>query len=275
MTETIAVLEGSLNSPRVCRITLDHPWQWLIKGWHDTLKTPLQSLFYGVLFIIMGYLLTWMLQEHFHYALALSAGFFLVGPFLAMGLYDLSRRIERNEVLEPGLSLWLSMLAWRTNLLSILIFGIIIGLIMVFWVRLSAVLFAAIFVESAASTASSVAAELFFSGDGLKFLIVFTSVGALFALLVFCISVVSIPMLMDRKVDPVTAIVTSLLAVRVNTIPMVLWASLIIIFTGAGLITAYLGLAVTMPLIGHATWHAYRDLVLPETPSAETTVVSQ
>ena len=91
--------------------------------------------------------------------------------------------------------------------------------------------------------------------------LIFVLVGAIIAAAVFAISVVSIPMMLDRKTDFVTAVLTSLTAVRANPGPMVLWAALIVIFTGIGLLTFYLGLALALPLIGHATWHAYRDLV--------------
>ena len=104
-------------------------------------------------------------------------------------------------------------------------------------------------------------AQLFFSGSGLTFLAIFTLVGAVMAAIVFSISVVSIPMLLDRKIDFITAVLTSLSAVRANPAPMALWAALIATFTGIGLVTFYLGLVITLPLIGHATWHAYRDLV--------------
>ena len=104
-------------------------------------------------------------------------------------------------------------------------------------------------------------AQLFFSGSGLVFLIVFTLVGAVIATAVFVISVVSIPMMLDRKTDFITAVLTSITAGRANIVVMMLWAALLTVFTGIGLITFYLGLAIVLPLIGHATWHAYRDIV--------------
>ena len=97
MAQSIPVREGSLTSPRVRRITSEAPWHWLEAGWRDMLKTPLASLFYGLVFVIMGYYLTNMVAEHFHLALALTAGFLLVGPFLAMGLYDLSHCLEQGK----------------------------------------------------------------------------------------------------------------------------------------------------------------------------------
>ncbi|MCP5420822.1 MAG: DUF2189 domain-containing protein [Gammaproteobacteria bacterium] len=256
MVETIPVIEGSLTTPRVRRITLDHPWQWLMAGWKDTLRTPFASLFYGAAFVFMGYFVTFIVTQSFQMALALTTGFMLAGPFLAMGLYDLSRALEKDET--P--SLFQSLFAWRHNLMAILLFGIAIGLIMIIWARLSALLFAAIFLDTTSSVDSS-AANIFFSGDGLVFLLVFAAVGAVLSLLVFSISVVSIPMMLDSDTDVITAVATSVLAVKVNVGPMILWAALIVVFTGVGLATFYLGLAITMPLIGHATWHAYRDIV--------------
>lgn len=256
MTQSIPVLKNRMKTPRVNLITMDYPWQWLMAGWRDTLKTPVGSLFYGIIFVAMGYYLTSMVEGEFHMALALGAGFFLVGPFLATGLYDLSRRLERGE---PA-SLGHSIVAWHSNVTPILIFGVAVGILMIFWARLSAVLFAVLFVGST-PTVDSTAANIFFTGDGLIFLIVFTVVGAVLAGLVFTISVVSIPMMLDHGVDFFTAVITSIAAVKANPGPMILWAALIVVFTGVGLATFFLGLAITMPLIGHATWHAYRDLV--------------
>jgi len=259
MAESIPVIHSSLDSPRVRFITMDHPWQWLLAGWRDTLKTPFASFFYGAVFVVMGYFLTTMIVQSFHLSLALGTGFLLVGPFLAMGLYDLSRRLENNE--PPDLLG--SMLAWRHNTMGLLLFGIAIGFVMIIWARLSALVFTLIFIDADPEVAST-ASQIFFSGDGLDFLMVFAAIGAILAFGVFSISAISIPMLLDRQIDVITAVLTSLTAVKLNPGPMTLWAALIVVFTGVGLATFYLGLALTLPLIGHATWHAYRDLVEPE-----------
>lgn len=131
---------------------------------------------------------------------------------------------------------------------------------MIVWARLSALLFGVI-VGGNNLTLDGSTAQLFFSGSGLAFLLVFLAVGAIVAAAVFAVSVVSMPMMLNRKTDLITAVLTSLAAVRANPAPMLLWAALIVIFTGIGLLTFYLGLALALPLIGHATWHAYRDLV--------------
>lgn len=256
MVTSIPVIENSLTTPKVRVVSINQPWEWLGAGWKDLWQVPAASIPYGLIFMVMGYLLVYLVDAQFQYALALTTGFLLAGPFLAMGLYDLSRRLEAGEPATMGRVL----MAWRRNPLPILMFGGLIGLLMIVWVRLSAVLFGVI-VGGRNLTLDSSVAQLFFSGSGLIFLLVFVLVGAIIAAAVFAISVVSIPMMLDRKTDFITALLTSLTAVRANPGPMVLWAALIVIFSGIGLLTFYLGLALVLPLIGHATWHAYRDLV--------------
>lgn len=256
MTDTIRVVESSLITPKVRIIATDRPWEWLGAGWKDLWQAPAASIPYGLIFMIMGYILVYLVEAQFHYALALTTGFLLAGPFLAMGLYDISRRLQMGEPATLGHALT----AWRHNTMPILLFGIAIGLLMIVWARLSAVLFGLI-ITGQNMTLSSAVSQIFFSGSGLTFLLVFIGVGAIIAAVVFAISVVAIPMMLDRKVDFITAVLTSLTAVRANPGPMALWAALIVVFTGIGLISFYIGLVIALPLIGHATWHAYQELV--------------
>lgn len=256
MAASIPVIENSPTTPKVRRVSSDQPWEWLGAGWKDLWRTPMASIAYGLIFVVMGYWLVYLVKGQFQYVLALTSGFLLAGPFLAMGLYELSRRLEAGEPATLGHALT----AWRRNLLPVLMFGGLIGLLMIVWARLAAVLFAVI-VGGRALTLDGSTAQLFFSGSGLTFLLVFVGVGAIIAAAVFAIGVVSIPMMLDRKTDFITAILTSIAAVRANPWPMALWAALIVIFTGIGLMTFYVGLALALPLMGHATWHAYRDLV--------------
>ena len=256
MTDTIRVVESSLITPKVRIIATDRPWEWLGAGSKDLWQAPAASIPYGLIFMIMGYILVYLVEAQFHYALALTTGFLLAGPFLAMGLYDISRRLQMGEPATLGHALT----AWRHNTMPILLFGIAIGLLMIVWARLSAVLFGLI-ITGQNMTLSSAVSQIFFSGSGLTFLLVFIGVGAVIAAVVFAISVVAIPMMLDRKVDFITAVLTSLTAVRANPGPMALWAALIVVFTGIGLISFYIGLVIALPLIGHATWHAYQELV--------------
>lgn len=256
MAASVPVLGRSFKGLRVRYVTTAQPWEWLTAGWRDLLKTPISSIAYGAIFAVMGYVLVTVVVENFQLAFALTAGFLLVGPFLAMGFYELSRRTEKGQPAHLGHALT----AWYGNTLNIFIFGMLIALIMVVWVRLAALISAVVFVGSLPRVEGDLA-RLYFSGDGLTFLIVFGITGAVLAALVFSVSVVSVPMLMDRKCDVVSAMVTSMVATRINLLPMLLWAGLIVVFVGVGMLFFFAGLAITLPLIGHATWHAYRSLV--------------
>ncbi len=256
MSQTVPVGGGTLAGPHIRRLPADRPWQWLQAGWRDLTHTPFASTAYGLVFVVMGYALVWLARERFELTLALISGFLLVGPFLAIGLYDLSLRQEQGK---PA-TLLHAISAWRTNSRNIMLFGVLVALIMIVWARLSALLYALIFLGPSIQLETDLSA-LFFSGDGLLFLGVFLAVGAVLAVVVFCLSVVSIPMLLDQRCDIFTAVATSIAAVRHNQAPLVLWAVIIVVITGAGMLPAFIGLAVTLPLVGHASWHAYRDLV--------------
>ena len=126
---------------------------------------------------------------------------------------------------------------------------------------LAANLVFALFFDKPVPTWENFIPTVFLSGDHPMFLLAGTASGGLIALFTFAVSVVTVPLLIDRKIDFVTAILTSIRALRANWRPLLLWAALIAMFVGIGILTFYIGLLVTMPLVGHATWHAYRDLV--------------
>ena len=138
MIASIPVIESSLTTPRVRIVSTDQPWEWLGAGWKDLWRTPLASISYGLIFVVLGYWMVYMVGARFQYVLALTTGFLLVGPFLALGLYDISRRLEAGK----SASLGHALTAWRQNALHILIFGILIGILMIIWARLAALLFA-------------------------------------------------------------------------------------------------------------------------------------
>jgi uncharacterized membrane protein len=239
-------------------IPLDRPWTWLAAGWHDVVRTPAISLGYGALIVIGSwalagslYLLDWI-----YLLLPMAAGFMFIAPILGVGLYDTSRRLESGE----SASLATAVGSWRRNGEQVALLGLVLMLIHLAWVRIAQLLFA-LFFSRASPTWDNVVQVLLFSGPSLWFLAVGTAIGFVLAVAVFAIGAISIPMLHDRPVSAFTAIETSVTAVRLNWKPMALWAALIVVFTAAGIATLFIGLAVTMPLIGHATWHAYRDLV--------------
>ncbi len=244
--------------PRIKSVSAGAPFAWLAAGWRDFGAAPGASLFYGIAFVIMGYLLNTFFASQPHITLALGTGFTLIGPFLALGLYDLSRRRERGEQSQLAASLT----AWNSNPGAIGFYALILLLLFAGWARVSVVL-VALFYSGSMPSIATFAQHLVFSAENLEFLAIYFGVGASFALLVFAVSVVSIPLMMDRGTDTVTAMIASFLALTRNFPAMLVWAALIGVMLFAGLATLYIGLAITGPIIGHATWHAYRALVAP------------
>lgn len=245
--------------PQVRRIDARAPLRWLRAGWTDLLHAPVASGFYGLVLALMGLALV-RFSDKAAYALALVTGFLLVGPFLAMGLYDLSRRLERCE--RPRLAPTLS--AWKANLPAIGLYAIILTLLMAVWIRVSVVV-VALFFEGGMPSAAGLAHDVLSADEGVIFLVAYVAAGAGFALLVFATSAVSLPMLLDRShMDTITAMIVSFNAVRTNFLPMLTWGVSIVLIVAGGFLTYYVGLIVAIPLIGHATWHAYRDLVVAE-----------
>lgn len=244
--------------PQVRSVSAAAPLRWIRLGWADIRRAPLASLFYGVAFAVMGTLLQWFVDRA-AVELALVTGFLLVAPFLAIGLYDLSRAGEAGD----PVVLADSMSAWQVNAGAVGLYALILALLMAVWLRVSVVV-VALFFTGGLPESGKLLPELLASTDGLVFLAVYGAAGFGFALLVFATSVVSIPMLLDRRdMDTLTAMIVSVNAVRLNFLPMLWWAAIIVLLTVIGLATWNLGLVLTLPLIGHATWHAYREVVVP------------
>ncbi len=251
---------ASSGRPLIRAVALDQAWTWLAAGWADLGLGLSASLAFGLAIVGLSYLLFLMLLVlgWFHLVLPLAAGFSFLAPLLGIAFYDISRRLESGQAVTIGAV----ALAWRPNIVQIGSLGVVLLLLHLAWVRFATLLFALFFHESSPPIGEPLALILFFlSPSSLAFLVTGTVIGAALAALAFAVSAVSVPMLLDRDVDAVTAILASLEAVRRNWKPMALWAALIAFFTAVGLATFCLGLIVTMPLIGHATWHAYRDLV--------------
>lgn len=246
------------HAHKVQNVDMDAPWRWLMAGWRDYRAAPRVSLAYGAVFAAAGYFLTTGTLHHhtFYITAILATGFLLVGPLLAVGLYDVSRRLEKGEPIHFSNC----CKACRRNAGQISLMGLALLLFMVVWVRVATLLFALFFTDSAPALDDFFLSTLL-SRESLPFLLVGSAFGGILAAVAFAISAISIPMLLDRNTDVLSAILTSIQAVRQNWKVMWGWGCLIVLFTGAGLVTFYLGLIVTLPLIGYASWHAYRDLI--------------
>ncbi len=256
-TEAVPVFAG--RTLRIRRIEMERPWTWLARGWQDMRAAPGISLAYGVLAAVTGYVITWGFLQlgWLHLILPAMSGFLLVGPVLVVGLYEASRRLEQGLTV----TLFEAFTAFLRNPVQIGLMGVALMLFFFLWVRIAALLFF-LYWGLEPPSVENLVVDTFLSPRGWPFLVIGTAVGAVLAFVAFSISVVAVPMLLDREdANVIEAIGASIRAVQVNTGPLLFWGALIAIFVGFGLVTLYLGLIVTLPLVGHASWHAYRDLV--------------
>lgn len=259
MTNNIPIPErAGARHTDIRTVPLDAPWHWLAKGWGDIWSAPLISFGYGLLFFAVSVALTVGLvwYESLSLVPAAAAGFMLVGPVLAMGLYEVSRRHEKGQ----PVTFQNAMKALMGSSNQVRFAGVVLAGILMIWLRIATLLFA-LFFGLEYPDFSEFVRLLLTTPTGLGLLVVGTAVGAVFAFTVFAVSAISIPMLMDRDIDFVSAALASIEAIRRNFGVMVLWAWLIAILMVVGLAALYVGLIVVFPLIGHATWHAYRALV--------------
>jgi uncharacterized membrane protein len=231
------------------------PVHWLQLGWADFKSHPRIGLFYGLCFFAMGHALLAVFQNAPAYVLALSAGFLLMGPFLCLGLYDASKAMQTHSH-RP--SLRASLMAWRPTKGTMGIFAGVLLILELLWGRASLVVFAVTF--NTMPSSEHLLAQLL-DPENLSFLITYTVVGGVFASLIFVTSAISIPMIMDRQTDAVSAGLTSIRASLQNPGVMFIWGALITLLIGLAMLPYFLGLLVVGPVIGHATWHAYRHIV--------------
>lgn len=232
------------------------PFKWLKLGWGD-MKTHFGvSQFYGLPLLCMALVLHWVFDTEPEYAMTVASACLLLGPFVAMGLYDLSRRREHGLVPDfMG-----SLTCWKQHLGSM---GMLVGVLLVLsllWGRASLIVTALFF--NANMPADFDVMNAAFNADNWEFLMAYAVVGGAFALLAFSLSVVSVPMILDRGLDAITAGITSLEVMSENTAVMLLWAAIIVVLVGVSvMLPLALGLVVVGPLLGHASWHAYRNSV--------------
>jgi uncharacterized membrane protein len=250
---------------RIEKIAFDAPWAWLASGWRDLWAAPRVSLTYGAVFatLSIGLTLGLMMSGLASLVLALAGGFLLIGPIAAVGLYEASRCLEAGEDVSFRRVLWAGAKAPG----QLGFFGAMLAFAYLAWVQIAFLLFMLFLDTNPLPPPSDFLPTLLFTPRGLGLLVAGTIVGGMLALLVFSISAISVPLLLTRRLDAVTAINASLGSVRRNPKPMLLWAGLIAGFMALGIATLCIGLVLVFPLIGHATWHAFRDLVREQSDS--------
>ncbi len=226
-------------------------------GLRDFLACPLYGLFFGAIYVVTGlavaYALFW--RGEAGWLVPVTAGFPLIAPFAAVGLYEVSRRRELGEPI--GWGAVLGALRGRGDE-QLLMMGGFVFVAFSFWVIIAHAIFSIFMAESGIGGESL---AIFQTRAGLWMLVVGTAVGALLAWGFYCITVISLPMLVDRDVDFITAIVASIRAVRANTGVMLAWAVIIAVTLFAAMIPLFIGLLIVLPVLGHATWHLYRRAV--------------
>jgi uncharacterized membrane protein len=238
--------------------TMDDPWRWLAKGWADLWRAPVLSLSYGAVFVLAGLVGTaglWLIGWESLVPIA-AAGFALLGPILALGLYEISRRLESGERLSFSDVFW-PRTAAPVQLAFMAFLLIFIYLV---WLRVATLLIA-LFIYDNFMPLSDVVRFVLTTPEGLSLVVVGSLVGGLLALISFAVSALSIPILMRKDVDAMTAMSASVEVMMDAPGPMLLWGWLIAMLTAFGFATLFVGLIVIFPLIGHATWHAYRSII--------------
>lgn len=254
------------DAPRktIVALSLAAPFRWLARGARDGIAHPGIALFYGAAFTLMAVVLGAVFRSSPEYTMTIASGCLLVGPFLAMGLYEASRRRELGE---PA-SLGSSIVCWDRHVPSMAMLVLVLIVLELLWGRASLVVFAVFF--NTGMPSSTGVLQAVFNPDNLEFVLAYGAVGGAFALLAFALTVVSIPMILDRDTDAISAAITSLEVFFSQTGVMLLWGFLLTgLLAGALLLPWHLGLLLVGPWLGHATWHAYRGAVQwpePESP---------
>lgn len=246
-----------------CRqVAITDPIQWLKLGWQDFKQAPRVSLIYGFALVIVSYLVaffTWQLGGYI-LILSLMSGFIFIAPALALGLYSISCQLQAG--MKPQIGYCLRQ--GKRHLGNELVYSVILLVIFLLWARAASMIHVFFPVEAHPRFA-----------DLVTFLGIGSAVGTLFAALVFSASAFSLPMMLDRKVDTITAVITSVNAVLRNKGAMIVWAMIIVLALGISFATAFLGLAVLMPVLGYTTWHAYQATIKPDAWPEQTKVPTE
>lgn len=263
---------GLLSETSGIEVTRSERWQrrlpagigfrWLGAGWRDLWRRPGQSLAYGLAMFLASVVLVRVLAllGYDYILFPALAGFMIVAPLLAIGLYEKSRALEAGE----GVTLAQMLLVRPKAGAQVFFTGLLLCLLMLLWMRAAVLIYALFFGVRPFPGLDRVADLLFSEPIGWAMLAVGTAIGGLFASFAFAISAFSIPMLLDRRTDAFTAMGTSMALVWNNFFPMIVWGVIILFLFLISVLTGLMGLIVIFPWLGHATWHAYRTVAGPE-----------
>jgi len=256
MDKPMDAFAHSPGLPRVARVGTLQPLHWLARGWKDFTTNPGPSVAHGLILVALGWLILLMCSTQIDVFAAAVSGFLLMGPVFGAGFYELSRLRAAGQRATFDASLDGAL----RNGKSLARLGLLLAILTIGWVLISRLLF----VQALDGTLPSIRDTFYqtiMDWDYYEFLATYLSTGAVFAMVAFIVSAVSAPMIFDRAADTRTAILTSIKAIGTNPSAMIVWAALIAGLTAIGFGTFLLGLVIVLPVLGHATWHAYRDLI--------------
>jgi uncharacterized membrane protein len=268
MSVSFAMRSGRADAvhPTIRRITITDLKSALRDGFDDFRQVPTQLAFVCVIYPVVAIVAAKMMAGYRVLPLfyPMAAGFALVGPLAAIGMYEISRRRERGDDVS-----WQDAFAvLRSRALPHIVqMAVVLLIIFGLWMAAAKIIYASMFDEDSAGTISDLLTQVFTTGSGLLLILLGNFVGLLFAAVALSVSIVSFPMILDRNVDVATAIRTSLQAAAHNPVPVLVWGLIVAVALLLGSLPFFVGLAVVMPILGHATWHLYRRLVDPG-PSA-------
>ena len=252
--------------PRIRTITLAQPLGWLLLAWRDIACCGWVSVVHGLVLALGGWAIVALAYDRFWLLAGAFSGFLVVGPILATSLYALSRALEQGE--QVGFAVvWKTWLNWQNDHFNkwcndywrLVQFGALLGLAGTGWVLTSAALIT-LLTPVHIGTPLEFVQHVILARNGFLFEL-WLAMGGLLAAPIFASTAIAIPLLLDRRVTLLQAVLTSWRAVLANPLPMALWAALIMGFTLLGLGSALVGLIAVVPMLGHASWHAYRDLI--------------
>jgi uncharacterized membrane protein len=263
VTQADEAAQDGAAGPVIRTIGLSDLHRALQLGWEDFEAVPSHAIILCLIYPVLGLVLARLVHGYSVLPLLfpLAAGFALLGPFAALGLYEMSRRRENGQ---PA-SAWDAMEVFQSPS-----FGAMLGLgtmllaLFVVWIMTAQAIYTAAFGYEIAANIPDFATRILTTTQGRWLIVAGCSVGFLFALVALCVSVVSFPIMLDRHTGAGEAMVTSLRAVAKNPVPMAVWGLIVAALLVAGSLPFFLGLAVIIPLLGHATWHLYREVIVPE-----------